>query len=249
MKKILPCIYIMPNKKSNLKLYDGNDTNPIVFSHSSNGTTISSEKDDGSGPLPIIFTQPIKISQGPHNFSDFIADYAHLRNLQTSNHTTQSELITGLQEDLGKEVARATGSESVINAALSAEQIRATKAEALNSSAIVQEVTDREAAVIAEANTRAAADRAEKKARTEADSALQIAIDTEAEARAAAVNALQSQISNLISNTETAALDSLSEIVSSLNEQGGSLTDLIASLDNRIKTLEDTLKNHFYDDA
>jgi hypothetical protein len=77
--------------------------------------------------------------------------------------------------------------------------------------------------IAAEASARAAADTAEASARAAADTA-------EASARAAADSNLQTQINNILSNTDPAALDSLTEIVAAFQAADSSLNNAISAL-------------------
>jgi len=116
---------------------------------------------------------------------------------------------TAISNLLTAEVNRATGAEGTLTTAVAAEATRAAAAEAVNAAAVVSEAT----------------------ARTSADTA-------EAAARAAADAALQSQITNILSNTDPAALDSLSELLSHINSADATLIASIATLQAQVTALQ-----------
>ena len=63
----------------------------------------------------------------------------------------------------------------------------------------------------------------------------------------AAELSLQNQITSVLSNTDPAALDSLSELLAKMTADNLTLTNLINSLDARLVTAETTLSNHLDD--
>ena len=103
---------------------------------------------------------------------------------------------------VASEQARAQQEESKIQANVDA----ANTARGQLQSALETADTALTASVTAEAAARVAADAAEASARASA-------ISSESTARASAVASLQSQISNILSNADPAALDSLAEVV------------------------------------
>ena len=92
------------------------------------------------------------------------------------------------------------------------------------------EATARAAAVSAEASARAAAVTAEESARQSADTTLQSNIDAEASARASADTALGARIDDILTNSDPAALDSLSEIVAAFQAEDSNLDNAITTL-------------------
>ena len=108
------------------------------------------------------------------------------------------------------EVTRASQAEAANAAAITAEETRALAAEAVNAAAVVSEASARATAVTAE------------------------------ETRALAAEAsLQSQITNILSNTDATALNSLAEIVSHISSEDATLAASIASLQSSFDDLKD----------
>jgi hypothetical protein len=134
---------------------------------------------------------------------------------------------------------------------ISNEITRATAAEGVNDTAITSEASARSAADIllqgnidTEASTRAAADSdlqvglaAELVVRAAGDTTLQNNINTEVALRVAGDNSLQNQINSIVSNTDPAALDSLTEIVAAFQSADGTLQGLVSSNNASISTL------------
>ena len=73
---------------------------------------------------------------------------------------------------------------------------------------------------------------------TAAESALSSDISAEESARVSADASLQSQIDFIVSNTDSASLDSLTEIVAEFQSVDGTLSGLISSNGSRITSLE-----------
>ena len=92
-------------------------------------------------------------------------------------------------------------------------------------SQIAQEITDRESG----------------------DATISSLIDSERIRALAAEFGLQNQITSVLSNTDPAALDSLSELLAKMTADNLTLTNLINSLDARLVTAETTLSNHLDD--
>ena len=141
--------------------------------------------------------------------------------------------------------------------------LQADQGVANNAAAIAQEVVDRTAAdtalqnlVTAETNSRVSGDQAlqtaldTQEAKQVADDAAQTqALAAEASARAAADTAeetralaaeaaLQSQITNILSNSDPASLDSLAEIVSHISAEDATLAASIASLQSQVTAIQ-----------
>lgn len=141
-----------------------------------------------------------------------------------------------------------------VNSAVSSigvEVTRATTAEGANSVAIANEATARSAAdsdlqvsIVNETSTRSDADSdlqvslaAELVARAAGDTTLQSNINTEVALRVSGDTSLQSQINSIVSNTDPAALDSLTEIVAAFQSADGTLQGLVTSNNDSIVTL------------
>lgn len=87
-----------------------------------------------------------------------------------------------------------------------------------------------DAEVASEASARSSAVSAEESARQSADTALQANIDAEAASRAAEDAALGARIDDIVSNTDPAALDSLTEIVAAFQAEDNNLDNAITTL-------------------
>ena len=141
--------------------------------------------------------------------------------------------------------------------------LQADQGVANNAAAIAQEIVDRTAAdtalsnqLTAEINSRTTAvqgvqdaldvqeakqvtDDAAQTAALAAESSARAAADTAEETRAlAAEAALQSQITNILSNSDPASLDSLAEIVSHISAEDATLAASIASLQAQVTALQ-----------
>ena len=161
----------------------------------------------------------------------------------TSLNTAAASLAAAINEIHG-EVNTAVSS-------ISTEVSRATTAEGVNATAIANEATARASAdsdlqdsIDAEAVTRAAADttlqsniNAEAVTRAAADTTLQSNINTEVALRVSGDSSLQDQINSIVSNTDPAALDSLTEIVAAFQSADGTLQGLVSSNNSSISTL------------
>lgn len=111
--------------------------------------------------------------------------------------------------------------------------------------ALAAETTAREAAdllmaddISGEATNRQAADAALQSDIDDEVAARIAAVDAEAQQRNAADSSLQNQINSIVSNTDPAALDSLTEIVAAFQAADGSITGVVNSNTSRISALE-----------
>ena len=234
-------------KKSNFKLFDGNNANPLVISHSASGTQFTSVKDDGSGSMPLTFTQVLAISDGVHTYNNFVADYTALKNLQTSNHSSQGTLISNLQSDLSSEVVRAQSAETQNAAAVQAEVSRAVQAESALNTAISAEASERLAGDTALTTSLNEKFQEEQAARIDGDDELQSSLDAEVLRAQNAEANLQTQITAVLGNATPDHLNSLSEIIAHINTADDSLTALINALTTRVANLEGTVAAHLSD--
>ena len=64
-------------------------------------------------------------------------------------------------------------------------------------------------------------------------------MSAESSARVSAVASLQGQLSNILSNSDPAQIDSLSEVVNALNAGDGTLTSALATLQSSFDDLKD----------
>jgi hypothetical protein len=111
--------------------------------------------------------------------------------------------------------------------------------------ALATETSAREAAdllmqddIDGEATNRQAADAALQSDIDDEIAARIAAVDAEAQQRNAADSSLQTQINSIVSNTDPAALDSLTEIVAAFQSADGSITGVVNSNTSRIANLE-----------
>ena len=128
---------------------------------------------------------------------------------------------------IAAETVRAQAAEATVASNLAAEIVARAAADAVIQADVDQNEADGDAgravnaaAVVAEAAARAAADSAESAARAAADAALQL------------------QITNLLSNTDTVALNSLSEIVTAFQGADSTLTGAVAGHESRLAAME-----------
>jgi hypothetical protein len=148
-----------------------------------------------------------------------------------------------LADDIVAEASARSSADTTLQSNIDAEASTRAAADTTLQGNIDTEVADRTAAdstlqsnIDAEASARAAADvvlqgniDTEAADRAAADTTLQSNIDAEASARSSADTALQNQINDILSNTDPAALDSLSEIVSAFQAADGNLQDAITA--------------------
>lgn len=163
------------------------------------------------------------------------ADTQHDNDL-TAEVTRAQGAESGLSTSIANEIVRAQAAELVNANGISDEEQRAQLAEAANATnlsnyeqsndaALAQEVSDRAAAVTAlqtDVDTK-------NSARIAGISTVNDKVDDEIADRAAADTNLQNQIDNIVSNTDPAALDSLTEIVTQFQADDASLTALAAT--------------------
>mgnify|MGYP001422415524 CR=1 FL=1 len=225
-------------KKSQLKLYTADNDSPFVISHSATGTDLTS-----TGTLNLKSVVNIDDGVSPA-VNDFVSNYNTFKALEASHHSTHTATTAQLQTDLSQEVV-----DRVAQGGSLSTQLQAEATSRASQDTVLDNKIDSEVATL----TTALSD--ETSARTSAISALTAdvnnkhttaitALSLESGIRENAINGLSAQISNILSNTDAGALDSLSEIVASLNSQGTNLSGLITALDNRLTSLESTVSNH-----
>ena len=159
------------------------------------------------------------------NIDNVDSDIANVAGKVSQNETD----ISTLQTDLGSEVSARSTADTQLATDIGAETTRATTAEA----ALAQDIAD-------EANARAAAISllsagtdsdvlSERVERIATDSDLQDQIDAEVSRATSEESRIEAKIDNVISNTDPAALDSLTEIVNAYQEADSDITALIGS--------------------
>ena len=189
----------------------------------------------GDSEIDFSAAQEMKFDFGAYKFKKSDGTYFALQDRfaviegSTASADNQGAIIQ-LQQDLAAEITARTSGDTAngnlissettartsadqsLQAALDAEIVAARDAEFVNASAIQQETTDRVAAVAAEASRAQAAEAS-----------------------------LQSQITNILSNTDAAAIDSLSEVVGQLNNlstEDANLLSLISTLTTDLDILK-----------
>lgn len=170
----------------------------------------------------------------------------------TAEETARGSADATLQANIDAEASVRSGLGSQLlgyininGAAITAEENARISADSTLQSNIDAEASARGSAIAAEASARSSADStlqsnidSEASTRGSADTALQSAIDAE-ETRATGVEAgLQTQITNVLSNTDATALNSLAEIVTSFQNADSTLTGAVAGHGTRLTSLE-----------
>ena len=244
-------------KKSSLSLYTSDNQKRCQIKHLDSAVEVTSERKD-----PIIhsngntITHATFVYKAPIGYEyNTIDGQAHLDNdvfasvrsnhaQILSNKSTSDNNIAALQSDLAAEtVARAAG-DGTNNAAIQAEITRATTKESANESLIVGEINDRVALGV-QVNAKIDSQIAQEVTNREIGDATNSSLINAERVRAlAAEQGLQNQITNVLSNTDPAALDSLSELLAKMTSDNLTLTNLINALDARLQTAEATLQNH-----
>lgn len=186
----------------------------------------------GDTEIDFSAAQEIKFDFGAYKFKKADDSYFALEGrfaaIETdSSAATNAAAITQLQSDLAgeqtgrvsgdtangnlitSETAARTGEDQLLQQAIAAEAVTARAAESAAVTAIQQEVSDRNSAVVAE---RSRAEGAEA--------------------------SLQTQINNVLSN-DTGVIDSISELLNSVNAEDANLLALISTVTTGLATLKD----------
>jgi hypothetical protein len=141
---------------------------------------------------------------------------------------------TNLQSQITALSGSTDGKDSDLQDAINAEESARIAADA-----VLQNNIDAEAAVRASADLALTGDISdEADARIAGDNAITAALNTEIGDRQSGDNALQTQIDFITSNTDPAALDSLTEIVAAFQSADDSITGVVTSNTTRISALE-----------
>ena len=118
-------------------------------------------------------------------------------------------------------------------------QIDAEESARIAADSVLQGNIDAEASTRASADATLTSDLADEVARaTAAEGVIAADLATEVTARTNGDASLQSQINSIVSNTDPAALDSLTEIVAAFQAADGSITGVVNSNTSRITSLE-----------
>jgi hypothetical protein len=156
---------------------------------------------------------------------------ASLQSAVDSEEAARIAADSTLQSNIDSEEAARVAADSTLQSNIDSEEAARVAAD----STLQSNIDSEEAARIAADSTLQSNIDTEEAARIAADSTLQSNIDTEEAARIAADSNLQSQIDNILSNTDPAALDSLTEIVSAFQDADGDLDQAITDLGSNIK--------------
>lgn len=138
-----------------------------------------------------------------------------------------------LQSNIDAEMTRAMGAESSLQSEIDAEEVRAQAAEQALQSSITQEVSDRQAADVVLQGNIDDLDGYAQEIRSDLDQEISdrvSAVSAEESARIAGDQNLQTQINNILSNVDPAALDSLTEIVTAFQNADSDLQDALTAL-------------------
>ena len=151
---------------------------------------------------------------------------------------------TNNANNLTFEVNRAVAAEGVLESSINVEVARALAAELVNADAIADEqerASEEEARIEAKLDGITAADSARFDAVEDSVSGLETKhvdeLAVEVNERTLAINNLQSQITNILSNSDPASLDSLSEIVAKFNLDGATYASRLTDLESRLNEL------------
>ena len=248
-------------KKSGLSLYTSDNLKRLQVAHKDSYVEVVTERKDPIVHLASgntinhaswVWKSPIgydynTIDGIAHLDNDVFASVRSNHAQILANKSTSDFGISSLNADLAQEnVARIAG-DNTLNAALTAEILRATNKETANESLIVQETTDRVnlgIQVNAKIDSQIAQEITDRESGDATNSSL---INAESVRALAAEQGLQNQITNVLSNTDPAALDSLSELLAKMTADNLTLTSLINGLDTRLQLAESTLASHLAD--
>ena len=220
----------MSAKSSYIQLYDDESKNDDWKFHIENKQAKLVFKDFKGD-------RDLEFEAGSYKFK-FGADLSESFDLKAKFDTVEAD-ISGLQADQG--VANNA-------AAIAAEIVDRTAADTGLQNQITAEVSARATAVqgvqdeVDALEVKQADDDADQSAALAAEASARATAVADEETRAlAAEAALQSQITNILSNTDPASLDSLSEILSHITSEDSTLAASIATLQAKVDDLEDKL--------
>lgn len=148
----------------------------------------------------------------------------------TAEESARIAADSALSADIAAEEQRALTAEGVIASDLAAEVARATAAEGVLTSDLAAEVTRAQGAEAAIASDLAA----EITRATGVEAGIAADLAQELLDRAAADTSLQNQINFITNNTDPAAIDSLTEIVSAFQTADGNLNQAITNLSSQL---------------
>jgi hypothetical protein len=163
---------------------------------------------------------------------------------------------TALDTAIATETSGRIAGDSDLSAAISAEETDRIAGDASLQSAIDALTGSSNDAISSETTARTTAVATETADRIAGDSDLQSAIDAEISRATSAESGLQSQISNVLSNTDATALNSLAEIVAEFQNADSTLTGAVSDHGTRLTDLEgrttdnipEGISNKYYSD-
>jgi hypothetical protein len=161
---------------------------------------------------------------------------AAVSDLQSQINNLSGSSTSSLSQEISDRIAADSALRTDLDAEVTARIAAIAQELSARQAADSAEQSARVAADLAEQSARIAADSAEQSARIAADAGLQSQMDAEVSARSAADTNLQNQINNILSNTDPAALDSLSEIVTAFQNADSNLNNTITSLGTSAST-------------
>ena len=136
------------------------------------------------------------------------------------------------------ETASRVSGDASLQSAISTEETARIAGDASLQSAIDALSASSTSSALLETSERTSAVSTETAARIAGDSVLQSAIDAEISRATGAESGLQTQISNILSNTDATALNSLAEIVTEFQNADSTLTGVVGSHGTRLTSLE-----------
>ena len=243
-------------KRSGLTLYDSSNSKKVQIKHldaavevtserttpvTNNGVTINWAKFVYKAPVAYEYMTSDGLS---HISNDVFADVRQNSANIALNNTTSINAVAQLQSDLAAETVSRVAGDTTLTASLNQEITRATNKETANESLIQGEIVDRVALGV-QLNSKIDSAIAQEITDRESNDATNTSLINAERVRAlAAEQGLQNQITNVLSNTDASALDSLSELLAKMTADNLTLTNLINSLDARLVTAESTIANH-----
>jgi len=161
---------------------------------------------------------------------DMESRFADIETSVSTNNASLTTDVAQLQQDLAAETnARTAGDTANGNAVTAETNARVAAVQAVQSALDVQEAKQEAEKVAADA------------ARGQEVADRQAAVANEAALRAADILTLSNQISSILSNTDAAALDSLTEIVTAYQQGDTTLAAQAASMIQRLDSIEAVL--------
>lgn len=247
-------------KKSGLTLWTSDNQKTCRIKHLDTHVEVDAKSKDPvvtSGGVTIdyasvVFKQPLGYNYATsdglaHLDQDVFASVRSNHAQILANKNISDFGIASLNADLAAENVARIAADATLTSSLNAEISRSTSEETRIEAKVDQEVVDRIALgvqVNAKIDSQIAQEITDRESGDATNSSL---INAERVRALAAELSLQNQITSVLSNTDPAALDSLSELLAKMTADNLTLTNLINSLDARLVTAETTLSNHLDD--